>query len=75
MTSQNEVFFEFTLYTLEFVTFDSEIYLTFGHGLGLKWLDTTRYCFREQNLERIVIKWADKQTSRERQLDKGPFLR
>ena len=48
--------FEFTLYPLEFVIVDSEIYLTFGHGLGLKWLDTSRYCFREQNLERIVIK-------------------
>ena len=57
MTLQNEVIFEFTLYPLEFVTVDSEIYLTFGHGLGLKWVDTTsRYCFREQNLERIVIK-------------------
>ena len=52
----HEVIFEFTKYPLEFVTVDSEIYLTFGHGLGLKWVDTSRYCFREQNLERIVIK-------------------
>ena len=53
---QNEVIFEFSNLPMEFVTVDSEIYLTFGHGLGLKWLDTSRYCFREQNLERIVIK-------------------